>query len=655
LQEQVTILNGRYRLGEQIGEGGMSVVYRALDQLLNRTVAIKVLRSQYAADEGFLRRFEREAQSAGGLSHPNIVNVYDVGRHGDIHYIVMEYIRGPSLKELIRRQGPFSVDGAVFIISQVASALDYAHQRGLIHRDIKPQNILVDREGNAKVVDFGIAKGTQDVNLTEAGTGMGTVHYVSPEQARGEPVTAQSDLYSTGVVLFEMLTKRLPFEADTPVGVAMQHVSNPPPLPSQFNPNVPPEVDAIVLRALAKDPRDRFANGAALASSLRNWDAPPIIRADTPAGVRTISEPYPAATRARPVAGEAAVAPLPERRYAAKRDDARDDVGCATWIIGIALFAGIFGLIVLAFRLGPGLFDDDDDTAPTPTRQSSIFPTIGLNETSTPSQAVVIASPTTDGQPTPTFSPGTTPTTTQTSTSVPTDATATSAPTETATVEPSPTEVVPLVPELINASLETARPLIEGTWQLAVINEPSQSVPAGVIMDQEPAPGTPLPTGDTVTVYVSSGPPEPTMVDIPDVRGLEAGNAQQILESAGFVVAYAEERSSSVPAGLVIRTEPSGQAPPGSTVGMIVSLGDLIDVPNVLGEDISNAIAIFEGVGLVVSDVIGVPCETVQVISPGTDCDSLGDRTVVETTPSGGAVVESGTSATLVFYDASLD
>ncbi|MCC6935574.1 MAG: serine/threonine protein kinase, partial [Thermomicrobiales bacterium] len=188
----------------------MAVVYRAQDLLLHRAVAVKVLRRQYASDANFLHRFEREAQAAAGFSHPNIVNVYDVGTDGDRHYIVMEYIRGPSLKDLIRRQGPFSVEGAVFVIGQVASALDYAHQRQLVHRDIKPQNILVDRDGNAKVVDFGIAKGAQDVNLTEAGTGMGTVHYVSPEQARGEPATSASDLYSTGVVLFEMLTKRLP-------------------------------------------------------------------------------------------------------------------------------------------------------------------------------------------------------------------------------------------------------------------------------------------------------------------------------------------------------------------------------------------------------------------------------------------------------------
>ena len=218
--QQESILNGRYRLTQTIGEGGMAVVYLGRDLLLNREVAVKVLRDQFASDEVFLERFRREGQIAAGMTHPNIVSVYDVGNDGDYHYIVMEHIRGPNLKELIYQQGPFSVDGAVFIVSQVASALDYAHQRGLVHRDIKPQNILVDRDGNAKVVDFGIAKGMRDPGLTETGTGMGTVHYVSPEQARGLEIGPASDLYSTGVVLFEMLTKRLPFDGETADEVA---------------------------------------------------------------------------------------------------------------------------------------------------------------------------------------------------------------------------------------------------------------------------------------------------------------------------------------------------------------------------------------------------------------------------------------------------
>ncbi|MBX6341774.1 MAG: serine/threonine protein kinase, partial [Thermomicrobiaceae bacterium] len=260
---QGRILNGRYRLDDIIGEGGMAVVYRGYDQVLNRVVAVKLLRDQFGADANFHKRFEREAQSAARLSHPHIVAVYDVGQDGRTRYIVMEYVRGRNLKELIRRQGPFSVQGAAMVIRQVADALDYAHAHGLVHRDIKPQNILVDDAGHVKVVDFGIAKSLSDANLTEAGTGMGTVHYVSPEQARGEPATPASDIYATGVVLYEMLTKHLPFDADTPVGVAMQHVHAAPPPPSLLNPSIPPEVEDVVLTALAKDPEDRFPSAGA--------------------------------------------------------------------------------------------------------------------------------------------------------------------------------------------------------------------------------------------------------------------------------------------------------------------------------------------------------------------------------------------------------
>jgi serine/threonine-protein kinase len=179
------------------------------------------------SDENFLARFDREAQSAARLSNTNVVNVYDVGEDEGIRYIVMEHIEGPNLKELIRRQGPFTVEGAAFVIRQIADGLDYAHARGLVHRDIKPQNILVDNNGNLKVVDFGIAKGISDSNLTEAGTGMGTVHYVSPEQARGEPATPSSDVYSTGVVLYEMLTGELPYQAEDPIATAMKHLDEP--------------------------------------------------------------------------------------------------------------------------------------------------------------------------------------------------------------------------------------------------------------------------------------------------------------------------------------------------------------------------------------------------------------------------------------------
>jgi eukaryotic-like serine/threonine-protein kinase len=682
------VLNGRYRLGEVVGEGGMAVVYRGHDLLLNRPVAIKVLRSQYASDTGFLRRFEREAQAAAGFSHPNIVNVYDVGTDADQHYIVQEYIRGPSLKELIRRQGPFSVDGAVFIISQVASALDYAHQRGLIHRDIKPQNILVDREGNAKVVDFGIAKGMRDMNLTEAGTGMGTVHYVSPEQARGEPAIPESDLYSTGVVLFEMLTKRLPFEADTPVGVAMKHVNEPPPAPSQLNPAIPPEVDAIVRRALAKDPRDRYPSGGQLSAALRHWDLPAIVRPDRvdrtqpvapgtppPAAPRPRSAAVPPTARAGvrdpgpPVGGTSqfpprgsggggaravppgAAMPPPQQpprtaaRPAAAYDAGdrgyRDDVGCVTWLIGSAILIGIVGVIVLAFKLGPGAFSSGTDD-PTATTQGNIPAATGTATTMPDPDAT----PTPTGQATATGAASETTGTVSATATVPASATGTQEPpTATATTGVSTADV----PSLVGGTVADAQSAVGDFWSLDIVEQASDNVAEGFIISQTPAAGASLAEGETVTVVVSTGP---ELVSIPDVRGLDVDTAEATLVDLGFVVTTTEETNGDYAEGTVIRTQPSTSAPFGSTVTMVVSLGNTTTVPDVYGYYIDDAQALVEDAGLTVGDVSGLPCAVILVtVDPNFDCNSFTDGGVISQSLSAHSTVEIGARIDLIYYD----
>src|SRR5205823_2053636 len=207
----------------------MAQVYKARDNVLGRVVAVKVLREQYANDAQFVARFKREAQAAANLAHPNIVNVYDVGQDGDIYFIVMEYQSGDSLKELITRSAPLPTDTAVSIAAQILAGVEYAHRSGLIHRDIKPQNVLITQDGGVKVTDFGIAKSVSDLGLTEAGLALGTAHYFSPEQAKGERVVPQSDIYAVGVSLYEMLTGKLPFESDNAVGLAYQHIREPPP------------------------------------------------------------------------------------------------------------------------------------------------------------------------------------------------------------------------------------------------------------------------------------------------------------------------------------------------------------------------------------------------------------------------------------------
>ncbi|MCS7295075.1 MAG: protein kinase, partial [Chloroflexota bacterium] len=369
----------------------MAVVYRGYDLVLDRPVAIKVLRGQFAADASFLRRFEREAQAAARLSHPNIVSVYDVGRDDGTRYIVMEYVPGKTLKQLILEHAPFSLDEAIHIVRQVAAALDYAHQHGLVHRDIKPQNILVDERGFVKVTDFGIAKGLTDVSLTEAGFGMGTVHYVSPEQARGEPATPASDIYALGVVLYEMLTGRLPFDADNPIGLAMQHVHEAPPPPRQFNPNIPPAVEAIILRALAKDPRQRFPTAGALAQALTHWRQ--YVPGSTPAPPRGGMPPRVPAGRAR-----ARGTPPP-----AVPSSRAGDIGCATWLVGSAILVGIVALVVLAFQLVDlrALTGSDESPNPSPT-VAALAPS--PTPAATPSPVVTptsLPTPTTEPTPSP--------------------------------------------------------------------------------------------------------------------------------------------------------------------------------------------------------------------------------------------------------------
>lgn len=263
------VIAGRYHIEELLGGGGMAVVYRAHCRYLQRDVTIKILRPQYSDDADFVERFRREAQAVARLSHPNIVNVYDVGQDGIIHYIVMEYIDGITLKKYIRDKGPLEPVEAVDIARQICAALIHAHGSGIVHRDIKSGNILIAKDGRVKVTDFGIARSTTDVTVTQTGTIVGSVHYISPEQARGEPASFQSDLYSVGVVLFEMLAARLPYEGESPIAVAMKHMGDQPPPLSKLNPAVSPELEMVVRRAMAKDRDRRYQSAAELLEDLK--------------------------------------------------------------------------------------------------------------------------------------------------------------------------------------------------------------------------------------------------------------------------------------------------------------------------------------------------------------------------------------------------
>lgn len=251
-------INDRYKIIEYIGGGGMANVYLARDMILERDVAVKVLRLDLANDDELIRRFHREAQSATSLVHPNIVNIYDVGEEDNIYYIVMEYVDGETLKQYIQNHFPIPIEKVIDITLQITSAISHAHQNNIIHRDIKPQNILIDKKGNVKITDFGIAVALTSTTITQTNSVLGTVHYISPEQARGGVATKKSDIYSLGIVLFELLTGRLPFSGESAVSIALKHLQTETPHPRSWNPSIPQSVENIILKATAKDPFYRY-------------------------------------------------------------------------------------------------------------------------------------------------------------------------------------------------------------------------------------------------------------------------------------------------------------------------------------------------------------------------------------------------------------
>jgi serine/threonine protein kinase len=271
MNDQEIVFNDRYRVLSELGQGGMATVYRAQDMVLGRIVALKVLHPQYARDPDFLARFQAEARAAANLAHPNIVDVFDVGQDGDRHYIVMEYVQGRDLKSVIRTQAPLPIPRAVDLEIQICAAVGYAHRNGLIHRDVKPQNVLVTAEDRIKVTDFGIARAVAEAAPTEPGTVWGTAQYLAPEQALGKLASPASDVYALGVVLYEMLVGRLPFEGDTRQALVMQHVQAEPAPLRQLNAQVPAELEAIVSQAMAKEPTQRYPNADEFGQALRAY------------------------------------------------------------------------------------------------------------------------------------------------------------------------------------------------------------------------------------------------------------------------------------------------------------------------------------------------------------------------------------------------
>ena len=264
------LLSGRYELLEKIGDGGMAVVYKAKDKLLNRFIAVKILRPEFTKDAAFVENFKMESQAAAGLTHPNVVGVYDVGREGNINYIVMELIEGRTLNDIIRDEAPMDYRKVIDITKQVAAALKVAHKNKIIHRDVKPHNIMVTNEGVVKLADFGIAKAVNDATLSTGSKIIGSVHYFSPEQARGNYVDERSDIYSLGIVMYEMLTGQVPFDGDNPVTVALKHINEEVRPPSELVPGIPPALERAVLKATNKYQTNRYSSAEELIEELDN-------------------------------------------------------------------------------------------------------------------------------------------------------------------------------------------------------------------------------------------------------------------------------------------------------------------------------------------------------------------------------------------------
>jgi serine/threonine-protein kinase len=591
---QQKILNNRYELEQKIGEGGMARVYRGRDLRLNRRVAIKVLHSHYASDASFLSRFHHEAQAAANLHHPNIVDVYDVGQDRDIHYIVMEYIGGSDLKSRILNGGPLAIEQAVAIGVAVAEGLEAAHRLGLVHRDIKPQNIMLGSDGEVKITDFGIAKSSLSTAMTETGVTFGTADYLSPEQAKGLPSTPRSDMYSLGITLYESLTGRLPFIGDNSIAVAMQHVNDEPPPPRMFNPRIPPQIEALVLRALRKNPDERPATAREFARLLAGQR----IVSEQDTVVRAVS-PRPAAISPRPVA-TANTAPRPTlpppRPALSAPGPSSAGPGIGSFLIGLLLLGVILAGVYL---FATGALDGMLNFASNPTRPSGGI--VG-------GQTQVI--------PTPTIVPG----------------------------EPTPTLLPEIpMPNLVKLDAQQARITLEqlGLTAQEVAPRASDVISAGLVLDQFPLPNQVVTATSTITFAVSLGP---ETVVLPNVVGLRVINARVQLEQLGLRVQLVEE-NSSVSEGFVIRTDPAAGVRPqrGDSITVVYSIGNKTTMPDVTKLPIEEARRRIQAAGLVISFEDNQGCDRL----PQDVCANSVPGQVVSSIPRGGDRVERGSNVTL--------
>jgi beta-lactam-binding protein with PASTA domain/predicted Ser/Thr protein kinase len=540
--ERDTMIDGRYRVLKRIGSGGMAEVYCAEDQQLGRRVALKLLHRRFADDEQFVERFRREASSAAGLSHPNIVGIFDRGEWDGTYYIAMEFVEGRTLKDIVRERGAAPPEAAADITLQILRAARFAHKRGIVHRDIKPHNVLIDNEGRVRVTDFGIARaGVSD--MTETGSVMGTAQYLSPEQAQGKPVDARSDLYSTGIVLYELLTGRVPFDAESPVSVALMQVSEPPVPPMEVNPEVPPALDAVTLRAMEKDPGRRYQDADEFIAALESARKAPMEILPPP-----------------PVVVEEVVEEEPGRRW-------------WPWVIALlALLAIGIGLYLL---LRP-----EQLTVPSVVGLRSATASQILKDRGFEVEVVNVANPDVERDQVAAQDP-------RPNTEAPEGSVVE------ITVSTGPGEApVPTVAGLPRKEAEAQ--LRDAGFEPRVEKAFSDTVPKGRVIETTPPGGTTIDRGSTVILQVSRGREQ---AEVPDVVGQSEANARSEIEGAGLRVGKVTEKASEEESGTVIEQTPAAgeSVDRGEAVDLVVARG--VPVPDVVDSTEEEATATLEDAG----------------------------------------------------------
>jgi beta-lactam-binding protein with PASTA domain len=602
------LVDNRYRLVRPLGSGGMADVFLAHDSILDRNVALKVMSTRYASDDEFVERFKREAQSAAALSHPNIVSIFDRGASEDgTYYIAMEYLPGGTLKDRIMRKGALPARTAAAVALQIAEALQAAHERGVIHRDIKPHNILITESGDVKVTDFGIARAASSSTMTRTGSILGTAHYISPEQAMGEHVGPSSDLYSLGVVLYEMLTGELPYDADTPLGIAMKHVNGHLRQPKEVNPSVPAGINAITCRLLAKDPEDRYASDAELIEDLER-----VATGLGPASATTEMM----ATRAMPAATALTrVDPPPtgDRNGKHRRP----------WPLILAVL-GLLLLAPLAWAAYDFLNNQEEQVA-----RIAVPDLVGMTKQEAENEVgndfKILVEDEVQGK-------------------EPVDTIVSQDPENGGRAEKGSTISVTVVgtqvadvPNVVGQGRDVAQSALQRAGFQVAVEESESSLDAkGIVTGQDPQGGSSVETGSQVTITVGTGP---STVKVPSVYGNTPDQATGILADYELELGtVSKDYTSEVAEGQIFYQDPAqGESiEPGSSVAVTVSLGpQQVEVPEVFGLTLAEAEDVVANAGFYYN-VVEVE-------------DNEPEGTALSTEPGAGALLEPGATVTIYY------